>query len=99
MARESKIVDLSPAVGDGVTTVFTTPTAFAPGSLRTIVNGTEYGPGDDDFGFTEIDSTTIQLNVAPRPGDDVDAFYIELLGGAPTVIEGVGSPFSPSELC
>ncbi len=95
VVRESRIVDLIPTRGDGVTVTFTTPTPFAPGTLRLLVNGTEYGPTEDDFGFAEINSTTIQVNTPPRAGDDVDAFYIEETG-APL---GVGSPFGPGEVC
>lgn len=96
--REARIETLSPDCGDGVLRQFATPTPYRSGSIRVFVNGIVYPPDDPIFGWVEINSTTIELVVAPRTGDFMQAFYRDetgIFGGD----EIVGSPFAPGEGC
>lgn len=63
---------LSGAV-DGVNKTFVAPEPFKAGSVRLFLNGLVCFDG-----FTEVDSTTIELDVAPLTGDRVAAHYIVL---------------------
>lgn len=95
--RESKIVDLSPNVGDGSNRVFFTPTQYRTGTIRVFANGIMYGPADDYWGWTEDGMTSIELINAPRVGDVLAAFYQEddgLFAGD----EVLGSPYAPGEV-
>lgn len=76
-------------IGDvnGVNKVFTTPTAYAAGSLRPIWNGSVYEQADARFGCVEDSNTQITLTLAPYAGEVIQAIYHE------DVAEG--SPFDP----
>jgi hypothetical protein len=102
-ARESKIVDLIPNEGDGVTTNFNTPDPFKAGSIRVFINGLEYPADDDLYGWAELANNEIQFNGlagAPKLGDEIAAFYQEEDPVTGTDIDGVvGSPFPPGGCC
>jgi len=97
--HESTLVDLDPKEGNGIVTDFATPTAYKAGSIRVFLNGVEYEPTDEKWGWTELNQFQVRLTNAPRTGDVLAAFYqakdaAEVLG-----LEDVrGSPFNPGEL-
>lgn len=94
----SRIEVLSGAV-NGVNRQFGTPTAFQPGRIRVIWNGQIYEPGDDKWGWTELSDTTVELDLAPRTGDVIEAHYLEKDTAGQIGVEGVvGSPFHPTGL-
>jgi hypothetical protein len=73
---DSRVLELSGVV-NGSNTTFTTPTAYVTGSIRIIVNGLFYEEDDDEYGWSEIDGTTIQMDNAPLTGDTIQAFYLD----------------------
>lgn len=96
--REARIEKLSPLEGDGVNRQFSTPTPFQTGSIRVFVNGKVYESDHPIFGWVEITSSLIELVVAPKSGDYMEAFYRDetgIFGGD----EVIGSPFAPGESC
>ena len=96
--RESRIVDLAPNLGDGSTVVFTTPSAYFTGSVRVFINGVEYPPDDDCFGWSETTATTITLTTAPHSGDEMAVFYQDDAGVSVSDVV-IGSPYAPGEVC
>jgi len=60
------------------------------------VNGQDYESDEDEYGWVEEDSETIETNEAPLAGDIVQAFYQDGSESASSVIGVVGSPFDPS---
>lgn len=84
-----KIVDLIGTV-DGANRNFTTPAPFVTGTIKSIINGVVYESTDDNYGFTEVSSSEIQLNTAPKSWYKLQLFMQEA--------EMQGSPFHPSEL-
>ena len=101
--HQAKIVDLIPNEGDGVNTTFNTPDPFKTGTIRVFINGLEYPPDDELFGWTEIANNEIQFTGtagAPRNGDEMAAFYQEEDPTAGGPLDGVvGSPRAPGENC
>lgn len=93
---DSVIVPLSGTV-DGANTTFTTPSKYVSGTIKLIINGQVYEPNEDDYGWSETDDETIEINTAPLTGDVVQAFYKDkdsLHEG--TAFDNVkGSPFHP----
>lgn len=73
---DSRILELSGVV-DGVNKTFTTPTTYVSGSIRIIVNGLSYEEDDDEYGWSEISGTTIEMDNAPLTGDIIQAFYLD----------------------
>ena len=71
---------------DGVNTDFTSPTPFVPGAIRVIVNGVVYSPSDAQWGYSELNNTTIRMVTAPLTGYKMQIFYREP--------KAEGSPFS-----
>jgi len=71
-------------IGDvnGVNTTFSTPTVYTSGTIRVIVNGQVYEPNDDEYGWSEINTSTIQMSKAPLEDDVVQAFYQDTTGGS-----------------
>lgn len=65
-----------PAIGlvDGVNDTFTTPQAYATGSLRVGVPLLQF-QGAPEAGWTELGSNRFKLNTPPKPGDLVFAYY------------------------
>lgn len=82
---------------DGANKTFTTPSRYVTGTIVLIINGQVYKQNEDDYGWSEIDDSTIEINTAPLTGDVVQAFYKDL----DTQHEGTsfdnvkGSPFHP----
>jgi len=72
---------------DGVRTTFTTPEPFVSGTFRLIRNGSVYRADDDRFGWSETDTSTVELNEAPETGEILQAFFTNLVS--------CGSPFDP----
>lgn len=62
---------------DGVNTDFTVPTQYVLGTIRVIVNGVVYSPSDTQWGYTELNDTTIRMKTAPLAGFKMQAFYRE----------------------
>lgn len=81
------IRDLSGTV-DGANTDFTTSTPYVAGTIRVFVNGILYSPSDTQWGYTELDDTTIRMTTAPLSGYTMQAFYREQIAE--------GSPFHPT---
>jgi hypothetical protein len=52
---------------DGVNTVFTLPIGeiYLSGTVTLIVNGISYPPDDSNFGFSEVNNTTLNLHFSP----------------------------------
>jgi len=73
---------------NGVNKDYTSPTPFVLGTARAIVNGAPYSPSDDQWGYTELDDTTIRMNNAPKTGFIMQLFYREQIAE--------GSPFHPT---
>lgn len=92
--KESRLVQLSGSVGTGNRT-FQTPTSFEPGSIKVMVNGQVQDASDERLGWTEIADNSILMNVAPKVGDFLQAYYRDKAGflGLDDV---KGSPFDPS---
>ncbi len=75
---------------NGVNKDFTVPTRFELGSFRAIVNGLTYDPSHSQWGFAELNETTIRFNNAPKVGFDLQGFYREPYAE--------GSPFGPDPI-
>jgi len=73
---------------DGANKDFTTPAPYVAGTIRVIVNGIVYPPDDTQWGYSELDDTTIRMTTAPLSGYTMQAFYREQIAE--------GSPFHPS---
>jgi len=83
---------------NGVNRQFTTPTDFQTGRIRVIWNGQIYQPDDDKWGWSELTANSIELDLAPRTGDVIEAHYLEKDTAGQIGVEGVmGSPFAPGE--
>lgn len=78
---------LTPAVGDGVTTVFTTSTPYIAGSFVGIVRGLPRVAANDD-GFTETSPAagTVTFKEAPEVDDPVLGIWLEEVADAPETI-------------
>ena len=74
---------------DGANTDFTVPTQFELGSTRGIVNGLTYEPGDEQWGHSELNETTVRFVNAPKVGFRLQMFYREPIAE--------GSPHHPSD--
>jgi len=83
------IYNLSPAP-DGVITDFTVPTRFVLGTFRGVVNGLIYPPADTQWGYAELDNTTIRFVNPPKVGFSLQGFYREPYAE--------GSPFGPDPI-
>jgi len=81
------IRDLSGTV-NGVNKDFTTSTPYVAGTIRVFVNGILYSPADTQWGYSELDDTTIRMTTAPLSGYTMQAFYREQIAE--------GSPFHPT---
>ena len=81
---------------DGVNKTFTTDTPFVSGILRVIVNGQVYESDDDGYGWSEIDESTIQMDVAPLESDLLQAFYQDKDSEHVSLENVLGSPFDPN---
>jgi hypothetical protein len=84
-----KIEELTPEP-DGVVTDFIVPTRFDLGSVRAIVNGIVYPPSDEQWGYAELNETTIRFTNPPKAGFVLQAFYREPYAE--------GSPFGPDPI-
>jgi hypothetical protein len=73
-------------VVDGVNRTFTVPTRFVLGTTQAMVNGVSYASGDAEWGYVELNPTTIRFNRAPKSGFVLSLFYREA--------RAEGSPFS-----
>ena len=73
---------------DGARTTFTTADPFVSGSFRLVLNGSIVLTDDPVWGYSETDSTTVELLFAP----DAD----ETLAGQYQVLRSTGSPFDPN---
>lgn len=67
---------------------FTTSTPYVAGTIRVFVNGISYSPSDAQWGYSELDDTTIRMTTAPLSGYIMQAFYREQIAE--------GSPFHPT---
>lgn len=66
-------------VTNGTNLVFTTRLMYRSGTLNLFVNGMlQLADGDASYNFVEVSPKTIRLNIAPRAGDLVAAFYVPL---------------------
>lgn len=83
------VIKLANGTVDGSNTDFTTPTPFIAGSARPVINGVTYDQTDEQWGCTELDSSTLRMNTAPLVGFVVQFRYAE-----PQV---VGSPHHPTD--
>ena len=81
---------------NGVNKEFYTPTEYVAGTLRLVVNGKVYRPGDDTKRWTEIDSMTIELDEAPIAGDVLQAFYQDMETEHVGLANVKGGPFDPN---
>lgn len=61
---------VSPAP-DGLTTVFVLPSAAEPGSIRPLLNGVVH------VGHVELSESAFELDVAPREGAQLRAWYVD----------------------
>lgn len=75
---------------DGVETDFTVPSRFQLGSFRAIVNGIVYDPSDEQWGFAELNPTTVRFLHAPKAGFHLQGYYREPYAE--------GSPFGPDPI-
>ncbi len=94
---DSVIVALNGTI-DGANKTFTTPGRYVAGSIVLIINGQVYKPDEDDYGWSETNDTTIEINTAPLTDDVVQAFYKDkdTLHDEGTPFDNVkGSPFHP----
>lgn len=71
---------------DGVNRDFTVPTLFELGTLIVAINGLIYQPDDEQFGYAELNSTTVRFDTAPKAGSVLQGIYAEP--------QAEGSPFS-----
>lgn len=71
--RDSTKKDLTPDP-NGVTTTFSTPTAYKPGTVSVWVNGIRK-IRDWDNGFSEAGSPNVTMTEAPLAGDSLQAQY------------------------
>jgi hypothetical protein len=64
---------------DGVNRDFVAPGAYEPGTLRALRNGRLLSRDLAD-GYVEVDPSlgTFRLRIAPRVGDNVFCFYVEI---------------------
>jgi len=66
---------------NGANTIFETPTAYVPGSVRVFING-QLKRVDLEDGWTELGGRRVRLKEAPLPApgsvDVVQAYYIPL---------------------
>lgn len=90
----SIVVVLSGAC-DGSNRTFETPSKYVSGTLRLIMNGQVYEQNDDRKKWTEIDDRTIRLEIAPRTGDVLQAFYQDKNSQHWGLDVIQGSPFDP----
>lgn len=84
MARKYAILE---GTIDGVNTTFTLPSGqmYVTNTLILIHNGLSIHK-TDTYGFTEINNTTIQLNIAPQVGDVLLCAYDDGTDGAGTTV-------------
>lgn len=94
--RESKIVPLI-GVPNGALTQFSTPTAYATGTIKVFLNGQQVEPTDDKWGWSEVSDSMIDFTTPPNVGDVLTAFYQES-SAVPGISNVKGSPFHPSGL-
>lgn len=80
------VTKVEPLVGivNNSNTVYITPEAFVPGSVRIIWNGNVYKSSDERHGFTETDTNEITTVRAPRTGDVLLAIYYVNAGSSST---------------
>jgi hypothetical protein len=91
--RESRIVELV-GIPNGSMVDFATPSQFLPGSVRIFWNGQATESFDERKGWTEVSPNLIRFLRAPRVGDVLQAYYLEL-SPTPGVGNVVGSPYDP----
>ena len=92
--HESKIVKML-GTPNGVTTQFSTPSAFVSGTIRVFLNGLVYEAADDKWGWTEVSDTVIDFTTPPKTDDILECFYQEL-SPVPGIGGVIGTPFDPS---
>lgn len=91
---DSKLKLLSGIIND-VNKIFTTPSNFVSGSIKVFLNGQSYEPDDENYGWSEVDEQTIEMDNAPLTNDVLQAFYQDQ-DSAHEGWDGVkGSPFDP----
>lgn len=94
--HESKIVKMIGPI-NGSNRLFEAPTKFVANTLVLFWNGNTYEPADDRHGWAETSDITIQTNVAPITGDDLQAYYQDKSIAGQLELEDVkGSPFDPN---
>lgn len=91
--KESRLVQLTGSV-DGHNRTYQTPTQYEPGSIKVMINGQVQDVADERLGWEEVAPNAIEMFVAPKVGDFIQAFYRDQAG-----IIGLddvqGSPFDP----
>lgn len=94
--HESKLVKMIGST-DGHNKLFETPTRYVAGTIRVFINGNACESPDDRWGWAEESDVTIRFKVAPKVGDQVQAFYQDKdIAGQLTIDDVVGSPFDPN---
>jgi hypothetical protein len=91
----SVVVELLGVV-DGVNKTFYTPSQYVLTTIRVIVNGQVYDKDDTRKGWTEIDSSTVEMDAAPLVGDVLQAFYQDLDSEHLGLKDVIGTPFDPN---
>lgn len=94
--HQSKIVGL---IGpcDGSNRDFETPTKYVAGTIRVTWNGQVVSKDDGKKGWAETSDSMIKTAIAPRTGDELQAFYQDKDITGQLEIEDVrGSPFDPN---
>ena len=81
---------------NGINKTFTTLTRYVPGTLRLFWNGQSYEADDSRKGWTEIDDQTIETIKAPRPNDELQAFYQDADSQHLGFDSVIGTPFDPN---
>ncbi len=91
----SKLVPLIGTV-DSANKGFSKPTRFVVGSIKIMVNGQVYEPGDDNYGWSETSDQSIEFTNPPWVNDILQAFYQDLDSEGVSLQNVVGSPFDPT---